>query len=66
MPDPKETVAEPTEGERKTAFAPHKGPAPEQQADGDPGNERLSGPGRGTPAGEPAIEKRGSESPKPV
>ena len=40
MPDPKEAPQEPTEPEREAAFAPHKGPAPEQQADGDPGNKQ--------------------------
>jgi len=40
MPDQKEEAREPSEPEREAAFAPHKGPAPEQQADGDPGNEQ--------------------------
>lgn len=39
MADDKKTENEPTPRERKTAFAPHQEPAPEQQADGDPGNE---------------------------
>lgn len=40
MPADKEKGREPSERERETAFAPHKEPAPEQQGDGDPGNER--------------------------
>jgi hypothetical protein len=37
MPDHKETGREPTDRERETAFAPHH--SPDQQADGDPGDD---------------------------
>jgi hypothetical protein len=37
MPDHKEMGREPTDRERETVFAPHH--SPDQQADGDPGNE---------------------------